>query len=305
MIASGDSSRRPAASDMSDYHLHLHPHEPTTQGPTPGEYPAGLIESYVEHAGRRGVHELGITEHLYRFTETQGVLGQFWEGARQDLATQAENMVRRDRTLSIEPYVEAVLSAKDAGLPVVLGLEVDFFPDSIDRVIEFLDPYPWDVLIGSVHWIGGWTIDTSSTVYEFEQRGIEKAWSEYFELETALAQSGAVDVLAHVDVIKKYGYRPAEEPRAEYRQVAHAAAETGTAVEVSSQGLRKPANEVYPSPVFLDEFHAAGVPITLASDGHLAEEAGWGHDQVVTAARAAGYTSRLRFEKRKRTSVPL
>jgi histidinol-phosphatase (PHP family) len=90
-----------------------------------------------------------------------------------------------------------------------------------------------------------------------------------------------------------------------YQAVVAAAAASGTAVEVSSQGLRKPAAEVYPSPLFLAMFREAGVPITLASDGHQPDDAGWGHDAVVSAARAAGYVERLQFRKRVPNSVEL
>ena len=83
------------------------------------------------------------------------------------------------------------------------------------------------------------------------------------------------------------------------------AAASGTAVEVSSQGLRNPAAEVYPSPVFLKMFHEAGIPITLASDAHFPHEAAWGHAEVVAAARRAGYTERLRFHHRVGELVPL
>ena len=291
---------------MSDYHLHLHPHAPTAEGPPAGTYPPGHIESFVERAANRGVHELGITEHFYRFVESEPALGRFWEAEpNPELAAQAEEMVRLDRTMSIDRYVDAVCDAKASGLPVRLGLEVDFFPETIEAVLDVLEPYPWDLLIGSVHWIGGWTIDTSATTAEFHRRGIDMAWRQYFDLETQLAGSGAVDVLAHVDVIKKYGFRPATEPVELYDQVVGAAVDSGTAVEVSSQGLRKPAGEVYPAPEFLRRFRQAGVPITLASDGHVPDEAAWGHDEVVAAARTAGYTTQLSFDRRARTEVPL
>ena len=291
---------------MSDYHLHLHEHQPSSTGPPPGTYPAGHIEAYVESAAERGITELGFTEHLYRCAEAGPVLGAFWESKpRADLADHTRAFVERDRGLSLGGYVEAVLSAKDEGLPVKLGLEIDFFPETIEAVLDLIEPYPWDFLIGSVHWVGGWAIDSSDVAYEFDRRGIESAWEEYFVLEEALARSGAVDVLAHVDVCKKYGYRPPREPVDLYASVVAAALGSGTAVEVSSQGLRRPAAEVYPSPRFLEMFHDAGVAVTLASDAHSPDEAGWGHDEVVGAARRAGYTSHLRFEERRRLEVPL
>jgi histidinol-phosphatase (PHP family) len=292
---------------VSDYHLHLFQHGPYDgTGPAPGEYPDGFIESYVTAAAARGVTELGFTEHLYRCVESADALGAFWEREpKQDLAEQAAAFVAEDRVLSLDGYVEAVVAAKDRGLSVLLGLEVDFFPETVDAVLELLAPYPWDFLIGSVHWIGGWSVDHGDVAYEFERRGVAKAWEDYFELETALAASGAVDVLAHADVVKKHGHRPSSEPVDLYRAVAAAAAASGTAVELNSNGLNVPIGEIFPGPSFLAEFFAAGVPITLASDGHRPQDAARGHDGVVAAGRAAGYTSRLRFAERTATSVPL
>ena len=76
-----------------------------------------------------------------------------------------------DQTLSLEKYIEVILEAKEAGLPVLLGLEVDFFPESIDAVLDFIAPYPWDVLLGSVHWIDGWWFDRPHSEYEWERLG--------------------------------------------------------------------------------------------------------------------------------------
>lgn len=292
---------------MGDYHLHLHPHDPSPdQWPPPGEYPDGLIEMYVEAAARRGVSELGFTEHLFRCVEAADALGPFWEKEPNPrLAAQAEEFVTQDRVLSLDRYVDEVLAAKNRGLPVLLGLEVDFFPDTIDVVLQLLNSYPFDFLIGSVHWVGGWTIDHGDVVDEFEARGVEQAYADYFEWETALAASGTVDVLAHADVVKKRGHRLATPPLDLYEGVAMAAAASNTAVEVSSAGLYKAVGEMYPAPEFLAAFYDAGVPITLASDAHASEDAGRGHNEVVAAARTAGYTHRLRFEQRSATSVPL
>jgi len=293
---------------LSDYHLHLHPHADDTHHPAPpwGKYPPGWIEAYVETAVTRGVEELGFTEHLYRCVEAAPVLGAFWEWDwRTDLADQARHMFQEDLLLSLDSYVQAVLDAKDRGLPVKLGLEVDFFPQTIEAVVDFLEPYPFDFLIGSVHWIGAWSIDASSVAYEFERRGVDQAWEDYFNLVADLAGRGVVDVLAHVDVCKKFGYRPDVEPLHLYEMVVSAAAASRTAVEVSSQGLRKPASEVYPSPAFLRMFNEAGVRITLASDAHHPGDAAYAHEEVMEAARAAGYDRQLRFAGRLPYEVPL
>jgi histidinol-phosphatase (PHP family) len=291
---------------VSDYHLHLHPHEPTPHGPPPGAYPISYLERYVEVAATRGVTELAFTEHLGRCVESAGVLGPFWELEDDPrLAEQTRALVAADRNLSLERYVDVVLRAKDRGLPVLLGLEVDFFPQTIDAVVEFLTPYPFDILVGSIHFIGGWVYDRPFSREVFVERGARRVYEDYFELETLLAASGAVDVLAHADRCKIHGLRPPEEPTDLYERLVAAAVATDTAIEVSSAGLRKPANEVYPAPALLRMSREAGLVVTLASDSHSADGAAWGHRQVVAAARAAGYTDRAVFAARRRTLVPL
>jgi histidinol-phosphatase (PHP family) len=292
---------------MGDYHVHLHEHGAYTgRGPHPGEYPDGLIERYVAHAAGNGLTEVGFTEHLYRCVEAAGVIGDFWEAEpRRDLAADTAAMIAEDRTLSIDRYVDAVVAAKERGLPVKLGLEVDFFPETIDAVMAFLEPYPWDFLIGAVHWVGGWSIDYAPSSYEFARRGVRQAYEDYFAVETQLAASGAFDVIAHVDVVKLFGDVVDPVPTDLYEPVVSAAAGTGTAVEVSSAGLRKPVGEIYPAPRFLEMFRESGVPITLASDAHRPEDCGSGAAAVVDAALVAGYGHYLEFTERIPTEKAL
>jgi histidinol-phosphatase (PHP family) len=275
-------------------------------GQRPNDYPADYIDRYVEAALARGVTELGFTEHLYRCVESEPVLGSAWkEDPNPGLVEQMAESLRVERTLSLDRYVELILDAKARGLPVKLGLEVDFVPGTEERVMELLAGYPFDYLVGSIHWIGAWRFMGPRAPEEYLRRGVDVAFDEYFALETALAASGMVDVLGHADVIKVAGFIPDGDLAPLYEPVVAAAARTGTAVEVSSGGLRREAAEIYPSPAFLRLFKQAGVPITLASDAHRPADAGWGHDEVVAAARAAGYVDHLRFGARQRFVVPL
>ncbi len=292
---------------MSDYHLHLHAHGPYVGiGPPPGEYPPGYIESYVERALEVGEDEVCFTEHLYRCVESETVLGRFWEDEpKLHLAEVTERFITEDRTLSLDGYVDAVLQAKQSGLPVLLGLEVDFFPDTIDAVLELIDPYPWDLLIGAVHWIGGWSLDHPEVVVEYMERGVETAYREYFALEAELAASGTVDVLAHVDLIKVFGHRLDDPPVDLYRAVVDGAVRSGTAVEINTSGLRGLTGELFPDRPFLTMFHEAGVPITLASDAHTPDGVGADFEVARHVAREVGYTQRLMFKNRVGEPVDL
>ncbi len=271
-----------------------------------GVYPAGWIERFVEAAAARGVTEVGFTEHLYRCVESEDVLGHWWESdADPGLRAEFLEWISAERNLSLERYVEAVLDAKARGLPVKLGLEVDFVPGTEKAVRQLLARYPFDYLVGSIHWIGAWNFMREAGVPEFSRRGVRTAFEQYFALKTALAASGLVDVLAHADVIKRHRVQPHGDLRDLYQPVVTAAASSGTAVEVSSVGLRLKSGEIFPAPAFLSLFFEAGVPITLASDAHMPDVSAWGHAEIVSAARTTGYTTYLRFDRRQRIVTDL
>lgn len=288
---------------MSDAHLHLVPHADVA--PVTPDFSQARIEQYLEVAAGRGITELCFTEHYYRCVEGAPYLGEFWAGDSPEAVAMTLAMLAGDRSLSLDAYVDAVLGAKDAGLPVRLGLELDVFPESIDRVAGHVAQYPFDFVIGSVHWLGGLVIDTSDAPPLIEARGLRRVWEEYTEVVEAVVESGAVDAIGHIDLLKKYGLRLPEEPIDLYARMVDALASNGVAMEVNSAGLRKPVGELYPAPTLLSMARAAGVAITLGSDGHAAEEAGLDLDKAVAAAATAGYTEYLRFEGRVPVSAPL
>lgn len=292
---------------MSDYHVHIHPHGPYTgAGPKPGEYPVDHIEAYFEAAYANGVQEVGFTEHLLRCVETEPVFGEWWEtDPREDLRESTSAYIRSERVLSLERYVQAVVDAKDRGLPVKLGLEVDYVPETVDAVVELLNPYPFDFLIASTHWIGAWNIGDASQEYEMERRGHRQSYEDYFAIESKLAASGHFDVLAHADVIKRFGVFLDPPPLDLYENLAVAAARGGAAVEVSTAGLYQTAREMYPSESLLQRFFNHGVPITLASDAHIPKYCGRDNAKAVDFAGSVGYTQRIEFTDRVATMVPL
>ena len=294
---------------MSDTHLHLYPHRKYRDGvlppPPPGEYSLDHIERYFEKAATRGVTELTFTEHLYRCVESTDAIGPFWEQAPDPtLRAHTERDIEADRVMSLEKYVEVIMKAKDAGLPVLLGLEVDFFPTRMEQILELIEPYPWDVLLGSIHWIDGWWFDRPHSQYEWGRMGPRGVYERYFEVLSEMAESGTIDVVTHPDRVKCQGKRFLSEQTDLYAGFLSAAKKTNVAIEINTGGLRHPVHEIYPSPLFIRMIYEAGLAITFASDGHNPEQAAWGLDLARAEAAEAGFTHRARFVSRERTMVP-
>jgi histidinol-phosphatase (PHP family) len=179
---------------------------------------------------------------------------------------------------------------------VKLGLEVDYEPEKEEETREVLAPYPWDYLIGSIHFIDGRGIDGEPSLVT--EAGVDEAWRRYETLGWA-ARSGLFDTLAHPDLVKMYG----QEIRWDWAAVADEL--DVVRVEVSSAGLHKPHGKLYPNAELLRQAKAQGVEITLASDAHVPANVGRDLDRAIEHARAASYDTVTVFDRREARQVPL
>jgi histidinol-phosphatase (PHP family) len=203
-------------------------------------------------------------------------------------------------TADLDEYVACAQEAQAAGLPVVVGLEVDYYAGRMDAVAALLAGYPFDVLLGSVHWVGGWRFDDLGdpvSIGQWPARAVDDAWDGYTGALEELAASGTCDVLAHPDLIKVAGYVP-DAPAEWWDRMAEAAAASGMAAEVSSAGWRKPAGEQYPAAGLLERLVGRGVPLTTASDAHRLEHVADRADDLRAVLGAAGAVSLTAFRGR-------
>jgi histidinol-phosphatase (PHP family) len=271
---------------LTDYHLHLRPDEPDT---TPERYfTAENVERYREAAVAAAIDEMGVSEHVYRFTQALGLWRHpFWEDQARD---------------DLDAYCEFV---RGAGLK--LGVECDFVPGAEDRTANLLEAHDFDYVVGSVHFVGEAAVDHEGWDV-WEGRGADEVWRRYFEALAECARSGLFDILAHPDLVKVWGRArplPERDPRHYYEPAVEAIAESGIAVELSTAGLRKPVGELYPSPAFAKMCVEAGAPFALSSDAHLPEQVGFGYDRALELLADLGVEEISVFERRQRRLEPL
>jgi histidinol-phosphatase (PHP family) len=286
-----------------DYHLHLWPHSESSVW-----FRLDQIADYCEEAARHGVNELALTEHSHRFVDVASVVGPFWQrlGHEPTSSTMAEYWDFHARN-SLEEYVTLAQLAKDEGLPVKIGLEVDFYRGQMDEVSALLAQYPFDVLIGSVHWLGTWQlddIDNEINMHEWTVRDVDQCWKDYADGLDELCATNAVDVLAHPDLIKVAGF-VARDPREYWDAMAESAARVDVSVELSSAGWKKPIGEQYPAEGFLDRLVEKGVTFTTASDAHRNERVGERAGDLAVMLETRGVHELASYTKRERQMIPL
>ena len=287
----------------ADYHMHLFPdNEPLRADELPER-----LQLYARVARERGVAEIGISEHVHRFRQFREIMRYLYDS--DGVHPYVREWLTNDFRADLDSYVDAVLSAK-VDVPVRLGLEVDYLPGHMESIREILSPYPWDYLLGSVHFLGTWGFDISPDVgWPGDPVLIDEGWLRYWQSWQEAAACGLFSSMAHPDLFKKFGHRPgagASQKVAEAQAVAlSTVAQAGVAIEINSAGLRKPVGEIYPSLSFLQQARKLRIPITLGSDAHQADDVGRGLREAAELARNAGYEETILLRRQQREIVRL
>ena len=274
---------------LTDYHVHLRPDEPGTTAER--HFTAANAERYRTVAAERGIAELGVAEHIHRFTDALSIWQHpWWRANAHD---------------DVDAYCAFVREETD----LRLGIEADFVAGREDRIAAFLEAREWDFVVGSVHFLREDAVDMAGD-WDVWGRGepAERVWRRYFETVAEAARSGLYDVMAHPDLVKVWGgERPAPEgdPRRWYEPAVEGCLDGDVAVEVSTAGLRKPIGEIYPSRAFLEMVADAGLPVALSSDAHVPDDLGYRYEEAVALLEEVGIRELCVFEGRERRLEPI
>jgi histidinol-phosphatase (PHP family) len=276
---------------LTDYHVHLRTDEP--ENTAARFFTAANAERYREAAEERGIAELGVAEHIYRFRAALEIWQHpFWRRYAHDDLDEYCGFVREETDLK-------------------LGIEMDFVAGREDRIANVLDAREWDFVVGSVHFVRDAAVDLEGPDWEHvwgRGESPDRIWQRYFETLAEAARSGLYDVMAHPDLVKVWGRarpRPERDPRRYYEPAVEAMLDAGVAMEMSTAGLRKPVGELYPSEPLLEMAVDAGLPIALSSDAHVPEQLGYRYEDAVAALERAGVKEICVFEGRRRRMEPL
>lgn len=267
-----------AMNSLPDYHMHTELCRHAT----------GMPGDYAACAAARGMRQIGFSDH---------------SPMRED---DFDNW--RMRLDQLDYYVEQVRKAQNdfPQLSILLALEVDYLPSMHEWIRELSNRYPWDYLIGSVHYVSdSWDIDNPEKKERWKTADPMQVWTAYFERLGQAAASGFFDIVGHADLPKKFGCFPTAECVPLYHAFCKRAAASDIVIELNTAGLRKDCREIYPSRTFLNIAKSHSIPITFGSDAHAPEEVGMSFATALQWARDAGYTHYCGFSTKGRTVCEL
>jgi histidinol-phosphatase (PHP family) len=263
---------------MIDYHMH---------GNFCG-HACGDLEEYVQSAIEKGLREIGFSAHLPKIVDPDPYHAMLIE--------------------RLPEYVDLVqsLSAKYSGsIRIKLGIEADYFTGHEKETAALLDSWPFDYVLGSLHFLGDWHFTSKAGQDRYETADPSVVFPEYFRLLREMVGTGLFDILAHPDAIRKESFRPVSALTQEYDSVASLLAARGMAIEVNTGGLRRNAGSIYPEKGFLEACTRMGVPVTLGSDAHNPSDVARDFDAAFDLLDQTGVTEVAVWDKRVMTRRPL
>lgn len=278
-----------------DYHMHFEK----------GSYDAAWAEGFFAAAKKRGLAEIGISEHSHTFPEFQAL---YYEDLILDDSFvgrfQQQWLKTNKFKYTLDDYFRFMAKLRQKHT-VRTGIEVCNFQDQ-EKVKEILSGYDFDYIIGSVHFLHGWAYDSAEIKAEWENHSLREIYEWYTEEVEKLAAAGIYDVLGHPFNIRLFKFLPDFDVTPYLERVARALKKADMIVDVNTGTYyRYPIAEISPYPDFMKMAAKYDLPIITTSDAHRPEDCGAYNQQAVDYAKSFGYTTTLQLAERRRTVIPL
>lgn len=254
---------------FSDYHSHPqgHRHQP---------YTAELLQPWADSARAAGLRDIALTDH------DRYLAGVDFEALERVRAANPDLQLRAGIELDNDPVTGAAGRAW------------------VERHWERLD-----FVLGSVHYLGeARMFDSTGEEGQFEGRSIDESYRDYFGRVQAMAETGLVDCLAHLDLVKIHGHRPETDVLELVEPLLQCIVRRGLAIELSTAGWRKTVREIYPEPKIIRRALELGIPMTTASDAHSHVQLAENFARLGEVMRDCGVREVAIYERHRRTLVP-
>ena len=186
---------------------------------------------------------------------------------------------------------------------IKFGLEVDYIEGKESEINDYIEKFPLDYVIGSVHYVNDWNFDTNRG--EFKNIDIDQFYKDYFVLIQKAARSGLFDIIGHIDIAKKFNYFPSFDLKPYYEKTARILSKSDVVIELNTSGLDKPCKEFYPGNTFLQICYLQNVPVTLGSDAHFASDIARYFPETILKLKSIGYRKIATFKNRNRSFINL
>jgi len=267
---------------LIDYHTH---HERCGHA-------EGTLREYIEQAIEIGLDQLGLSDHM---PVIHILKHKLLPGVGMEVH-------------ELEEYVQEAIDLKQEyknDIEIKVGLEADYIEGYEEEIQKLLSPYPFDYLIGSVHFLGEWDFSDSRQMDGWRKSSLDDIFKAYYFTVQKAAKSGLYDIVGHFDVIKKFGHVPENEIDSLIDQTLEIIKEQNMVMEINTSGLFKTVKEIFPAPSIIEKALNKQIPFTLGSDAHHPSQLQIGLKEGTRVIKEMGITHLATFDQRKKIMVEI
>ena len=247
----------------------------------------GGVEEYVQRALDLGLDEVGCSDHA-------PLPGNYDECHRMNV---------EEYYSQYAPRVSALIEKYRKRIRIKRGIECDFLDWAAEWNSKFIAENDFDFVIGSVHFVGPRGEEKPLFGREYQAPEIEALYEGYFLEIAQSAKAGLFDIIAHCDIVKKFGaFASKRVDELMWEALSHIK-KADLCIEINTSGLRKPEPETYPGEKVLALAQDLKIPLTLGSDAHNPDQVGMNFDVAISLVNKYGSGRISIFEHRKRTEV--
>lgn len=252
----------------ADYHNHPQAHR------TDLPYSEKVLQPWADKARELGLKDLALTDH--------------------------------DRYKEGVCFGELVaLQERNPDIKIRAGIEMDNDPETS------LEGHKWveknydklDFVLGSVHFVKGFAFDHPNFISEYDKWDINEIYREYYKNLQVIANTGLVDSMAHLDLIKIFKFFPTENLDELYHETLNVIKAADISMEISTAGLRKPIAEIYPEKKLIQMAKEKGISFTIAADAHAAHDLCHNYDKLELLLNEMNIVEIAIYEKHQKTLV--
>lgn len=211
------------------------------------------MEQYIKQAMNQKMHMICFTEHVDFNRDDYGY-----------------NYYMPDRFF--EKYNQMKEKYNDL-IKLYAGIEFGE-PHLYADKLRQLSTYPYDYIIGSIHWIG----NMFPCQKVREQYSAKEFYTLYWEEVLNTVKQGGFDSLGHIDFPKRY-YGEIYYSEAKMKDIFKRLLDKNMVIEINTSSLRKRYSETMPGKELLEIYKdCGGAYITVGSDAHEIKDIGADHE---------------------------
>lgn len=251
--------------------LSLHNHSIFSDG-------ASTLEEMVSAGKAAGLGVMGLSDHWVE-PPYEGTDYLTWAMPHDKLGEYVDTLLELRKKYETENF------------KLKIGLEVDFFYENIDAVLNRLKDYPLDYMIGSVHYAGVFSVDHD--IVDWMPLGEEEKdeiCRTYWNKLKGAADCGKFDFIGHLDLPKKFGMIDNFSYYPQAMEVLDIIQKRSGAIELNTSGWFKQCKEQYPAQTLLQAAYQRNIPVVINADAHCADHVTRNFDEAALELKSAGYT---------------